>query len=272
MRTSLGEFDAILRHRKDSDDGQPVDGRRLALPDFLFDQSGGLPTGEQDRSLARVRYKGWIGADGQLDQQWQEITDVLGRASVWAFLEVGGDGQAWSRALVAVRRNTARMVLIDERTAHVDEVRPDAPWPALVGCLPARPAAQGAQVTVDGAAWSAASSAAAQFLADGGDGIALTYELRQRDVPDADARAVGAMLREAGPVSARMTVAIRDANDEVRPLRQAIRVRHTPTGRVAEVPRGREVLLTPADDQLLAQSLQDCVDGLVERFQVATSS
>jgi hypothetical protein len=272
MRTSLGEFDAILRHRRESDDGEPVDGRHLALPDFLFDQSGRLPGGEHDRSLARVRYKGWIGPDGQLDQQWQEITDVLGRASVWAFLEVAGNGEQWSRAMVAVRRNSARMVVLDQRNAHVDEARPDAPWPALVGCLPARPAAEGSAITVDGPTWSAASSAAAQFLADGGDGIALTYELRQRDVPDADARAVGAMLREAGPVSARMTVAIRDARDEVRPLRQAIRVRHTPTGRVAEVPRGREVVLTPADDQLLAQTLQDCVEELVERYEVAAPS
>lgn len=272
MRTSLGEFDAILRHRQQADSGTLGDGRRLALPEFLLDQAGELPSGEVDRSQARVRYKGWIGPDGQLDQQWQEITDVLGHASVWAFLEIGGSGQSWSRAAVAVRRNSAYMVVLDDRTAHIDEVRPDAPWPALVGCLPERPASEGSASTVPSSAWSSASSAAAQFLADGGDGIALTYELRQRDVPDDEARAIGTLMRAAGPVIARMTVAIRDAHDEVRPARQAIRVRHTPSGRLAEVPKqphGREILLTPADDALLTQSLQDHVNGLVERFEVA---
>ena len=272
MRTSLGEFDAVLRHRQQSGDApDEPGGRRLALPEFLLDQASELPSGERDRSLARVRYKGWVREDGQLDPQWQEITDVLGRASVWGFLEVDGADEGWSRAVVAVRRNSAFMVVLDERSAHVDEIRPDAPWPALVGCLPVRSAAEGQPVAVDASAWSAANAAATHFLADGGDGIALTYELRQRDVPDEDARAVGAMMREAGPVIARMTTAIRDAHDEVRPARQAVRVRHAPSGRIAEVPRPqREVLLTPADDALLAQSLQEHVDVLVERFEVGT--
>lgn len=265
MRSGVREFGAVVRHAKRLK--RTSAGRPFLLPAFLDEdvQSGGAQ--ELADADAQARAKGWIRQDGQLDRRWAEITDSLGYASAWGFLHVHFSDGEDIRAVVTVRRGSAFLLDMRGDSIVIDQVRPDAPWPALLGCLPDAEAAELERFVLARSAWDEAVSASRHFLADPGDGIAFSYELRHRGVPKEDASSLGGLIRSRDGHS-RLAVALRDADDVVRDG-PTIGVWDTPSGRVAAlpgVPDAERVTVAAADDVLLIRTLQQQLDDLFSRY------
>lgn len=269
MRSGLREFGAVVRQAKrlKRNPAGPLSGRPFLLPAFLDEDVESAGAEERAHADAAARAEGWIRQDDHLDRRWAEITDSLGYASAWGFLHVHyADGED-IRAVITVRRGSAFRLEIRGESVTIDEIRPDAPWPALLGCLPDATAAEGEPFVLSRPAWDGAVSAARHFLADQGDGIALSYELRHRGVPAEEASSLGGMIRSRDGHS-RLAIALRDAGDVVR-NGPTIGVWDTPSGRLAAlpgVPDEERTTVAPADEVLLIKTLQEQLDELFGRF------
>ncbi|GAA0521422.1 hypothetical protein GCM10011581_12000 [Saccharopolyspora subtropica] len=195
------------------------------------------------------------------DSRWDELADGLRRASVFGFVEVTGGPER--RAVVAVgNRHAARMVVADG-TVTAKEIRPDAPWPALVGVLPDMAAAEGCEVTVPTRVLAEARAEATRRTEQRVDWLA--YELKLRQVPPDDARAISDLMRRADGMAARFTVGLRAASGALRIGPLAVEVHHAPTGRVAVIPESPDdtyCMVAPADAYLLGRTLQGFVEDL----------
>ncbi|GAA4857290.1 ESX secretion-associated protein EspG [Saccharopolyspora rosea] len=230
MRCSLAELNALLRDR--SADPQ--------VTEFLI---GSAPGSAAVPGGAR----------------WEAVADTVASASVFGFACVD-DGWDEMRGLVAVGRGHAVRVQVRDDSVSVEQVRPDAPWPALVGCLPDVEPAHGCEVTVPTDVLSEALEAAGWQP----DVERIALELRRRLVPSEDAQAVGELLHRADGVSARIEVALRGAG-HLLVAPSAIDVQHCATGRVAIVPESPDdtfTLVTPASAYFLGRSLQKYVEDL----------
>ncbi|MGP4019877.1 ESX secretion-associated protein EspG [Saccharopolyspora sp. 5N708] len=234
MRCSLQEFDGLLRDREV--------GAELAA--FL------VPAPRAD-------------ADRPPGEQWTKLATTLERASVFGFAQVNDSDETELRAVVAVGSGQAARVRVRGESVTAEQVRPDAPWPALVGCLPDREPADGCEVTVPTEVLAEARAAAEQRADQQVDWLA--YELKRRRVPPEDAQAVGDLMRRADGMTARLTVGLREAAGAVRTGAFAIEVRHAPSGRVAVIPESPDdtfTVVAPADAYLLGKALQEYVEGL----------
>ncbi|WP_433869497.1 ESX secretion-associated protein EspG [Saccharopolyspora sp. CA-218241] len=191
--------------------------------------------------------------------RWRRVLAVLAEAAVFGFLR-----SADLRALVAVARGAAVRIRVRAAEVVADRVRPDAPWPALVGALPAAEPATGSEVTVPTALLAEAREVAAARTDAGADWLA--YELTRRDVPADDARAIGAFLHGADR-GAELSVGLRESG-AVRRAPWRIEVRWGSAGRIAVVPESPSdtySMVTPAGPYLLGRSLQRHLDDLWQR-------
>ncbi|MCI2419958.1 ESX secretion-associated protein EspG [Saccharopolyspora sp. K220] len=243
MRCSLREFDGLLRDRAVG----------AELTSFLI-------TAPQ------------ADAAGPPDEQWADLVTTLARASVFGFAQVNDTDEAELRAVVAVGSGQAARMLVRGESVTAERVRPDAPWPALVGCLPDREPADGCEVTVPTELLSEARAEAEQRADQQVDWLA--YELKRRRVPPEDAQAVSDLLRRADGMTARLTVGLREAAGAMRTGAFAIEVHHAPSGRVAVIPESPDdtfTMVAPASAYLLGKALQEYVEdlwtGLSERTQ-----
>ncbi|MBB5155877.1 ESX secretion-associated protein EspG [Saccharopolyspora phatthalungensis] len=241
MRCSLREFDGLLR---DCEVGPEI-------AEFL---------------VAEPRAT----ADRPPEERWTELAANLARASVFGFAQVSSPGEAELRVVVAVGSGHAARVLVHGESVVVKQVRPDAPWPALVGCLPDREPADGCEVTVPTRVLADARTSAQQRGDQQVDWLA--YELKRRRVPPEDAQAVGELLRRADGMTAQLTVGLRVASGAVRRGPFAIEVLHASSGRVAVIPESPDdtfAVVAPAGAYLLSKTLQEYVEhlwtGLSER-------
>lgn len=204
-------------------------------------------------------FLGPVPAGGELpDGDWTEVLRALRTASVLGFAEVGGAEPV--RGLVAIGDGGIRVRVRDGQVT-TDVMRNDAPWPALVGCLPERQPAAGCEVTVP-----TEELAEARAECDGRepDAERFAHELRRRLVPPDDARAVADLLTCVDDFSARLSVAWRP-DGRVNHWPRHIEIRHATTGRVAIVPEAPEdgfTLVAPADTYLLSKSLQEHLEHL----------
>ncbi|MEV6226555.1 ESX secretion-associated protein EspG [Saccharopolyspora shandongensis] len=202
-------------------------------------------------------------ADGPPGGPWDELAANLARASVFGFAQVDVPGEAERRAVVAVGNGHAVRVLVQDGSVTAKEVRPDAPWPALVGCLPDREPAEGCEVTVPTRVLAEARADAEQR----GDRQVdwLAYELKRRRVPPEDAQAIGDLLRRADGMTAHLTVGLRVLSGAVRNGPFGIEVHHAPSGRSAVIPESPDdtfTVVAPAGAYLLGRTLQQYVEDL----------
>ncbi|MFC7344416.1 ESX secretion-associated protein EspG [Saccharopolyspora griseoalba] len=191
---------------------------------------------------------------------WTEVLRVLRHAAVLGFAAV--EGAEPLRGLVAIGDGGGIRVRVRGDEVSTDVMRTDAPWPALVGCLPEREPAEGCEVTVP-----TAELAEARAEADARDRDTdwLAYELRRRSVPPDDARAVADLLTRADDFQARLSVAWRPDGVLLRRWPQGIEVHHAATGRAAVIPESPDdafSLVTPADTYLLSKTLQEHLEHL----------
>ncbi|PKW19210.1 ESX secretion-associated protein EspG [Saccharopolyspora spinosa] len=234
MLCSLREFDGLLR---DSEVGPEIAAFLIAEPQAA---SAG-PRGER----------------------WAELAANLARASVFGFAQVSNPGEADLRAVVAVGNHHAARVLVRGESVTTQQVRPDAPWPALVGCLPDREPAGGCEVTVPTRVLAEARAEAAKREDRQVDWLA--YELKRRQVPPEDAQAVGDLMRRADGMTAKLSVGLRVAAGAVRSGPFEIEVHHAPTGRAALIPESPDdtfTVVAPAGAYLLGRTLQEYVESL----------
>lgn len=205
----------------------------------------------------------FLGADpvagAQPEGDWTETLRVLRYPSVLGFAEV--DGPEPLRGLVVVGEGSGVRVRVRGGEVTVDVMRPDAPWPALVGCLPEREPAEGCEVTVPTAELAEATAAA-----DARDRSTdwLAYELKRRLVPPDDARAVADLLSRTDEVTARLAVAWY-LDGALHRAPHGVDVHHAATGRAAVIPESPDdtfTLVTPADTYLLAKTLQEHLEHL----------
>ncbi|WP_158628611.1 ESX secretion-associated protein EspG [Saccharopolyspora rhizosphaerae] len=199
---------------------------------------------------------------GDVPEPVRDAARTLSRASVFGLAEVRVPDEPDLRAVVAVGEGGGVRVRVRGAEVEVEVVRPDAPWPALVGCLPKLDPAAGCEVTVptrelaEARAESAERDQAADWLA---------YELKQREVPTDDARAVADLLACADGTAARLAVAYRNGTGEFLRWRHEVEVHHSPTGRSAVIPESPDdtfTLVAPADTYLLGKTLQEYLEDL----------
>ncbi|GAB3682086.1 ESX secretion-associated protein EspG [Saccharopolyspora tripterygii] len=214
-----------------------------------------------------AEFLGVAPAPGDLPEQERDVARVLSRASVFGMAEVRAADESELRAVVAVGDGGGIRVRVRGDEVTADVVRPDAPWPALVGCLPKSEPAGGCEVTVptrelaEARAESAERDQAADWLA---------YELKQRQVPTDDARAVADLLVRADDTEAWLRVAYRDEHGGFQRWRHGIEVRHSPTGRSAVIPESPDdtfTMVAPADAYLLGKTLQEYLEDLTQSDQ-----
>ncbi|TWG08620.1 ESX secretion-associated protein EspG [Saccharopolyspora dendranthemae] len=211
-----------------------------------------------------AEFLGVAPAPGDLSEQGQEVARVLTRASVFGLAEVRVADEPELRAIVAVGDGGGIRVRARGEDVTADVVRPDAPWPALVGCLPKSEPADGCEVTVPTRELSEArvESAERDQAADW-----LAYELKQREVPTDDARAVADLLARGDGTEAWLRVAYRDEDGAFQRWRHGIEVRHSPTGRSAVIPESPDdtfTMVAPADAYLLGKTLQEYLEDLTQ--------
>ncbi|MEB3367782.1 ESX secretion-associated protein EspG [Saccharopolyspora mangrovi] len=201
---------------------------------------------------------------GEVPEHGRDVARTLSRASVFGLAEVRAPGEPELRAVVAVGDGGGVRVRVRGEEVGTDVVRPDAPWPALVACLPKLEPAEGCEVTVptrelaEARAESADRDQAADWLA---------YELKQRQVPTDDARAVADLLARDDDTEARLAVAYRAESGEFQRWRHEIEVRHSPTGRSAVIPESPDdtfTVVAPADTYLLGKTLQEYLEHLTQ--------
>lgn len=201
---------------------------------------------------------------GDVPEQGPEVSRTLSRASVFGLAEVRVPDEPELRAVVAVGDGGGIRVQVRGEEVTTEVVRPDAPWPALVACLPKREPAEGCEVTVptrelaEARAESADRDQAADWLA---------YELKQREVPIDDARAVADLLARADGTEAWLAVAYRAGSGEFQRWRHTIEIRHSPTGRSAVIPESPDdtfTMVAPADAYLLGKTLQEYLEDLTQ--------
>jgi len=190
---------------------------------------------------------------------WIEALRALRHATVLGFVEVGGSAPL--RGLVAIGDGSGIRVRVRGEEVTTEVMRTDAPWPALVGCLPEREPAEGCEVTVP-----TAELAEARAEVDSRDRETdwLAYELKRRLVPPDDARAAADLLTRADDFDARLSVGWRP-DGALHRWAQGIDVHHAATGRAAVIPEspdGTFTLVTPADTYLLATTLQEHLEHL----------
>jgi ESAT-6 protein secretion system EspG family protein len=235
MQCSLREFDALLR----GGDVVPE------IAAFLVEEP------QED-------------ADAPRDEQATELVANLARASVFGFARVSSPGEAAGlRAVVAVGSGHAARVRVQGESVTAERVRPDAPWPALVGCLPDREPAEGCEVTVPTAELAEARAEAERREDRQVDWLA--YELKRRRVQPEDARAVGELLQRGDGMTAWLTVGLRAPSGAVRTGPFAVEVHHAPSGRVAVIPEFPDdtfTVVAPAGAYLLGKTLQEYVEHL----------
>lgn len=197
---------------------------------------------------------------GQLPEgDWSEPLRALAQATVFGFAEV--DGPQPVRGVVAVGDGAGVRVRLLGDEVHTDVMRADAPWPALVGCLPECEPAAGCEVTVPTIEFTEARAAAATRSPQS-DG--LEVELRRRLVPPDDARAVAELMARADEITATLSVAWRP-NGTLHRWPHRITVHHAPAGRVAVIPESPDdtfTIVAPADAYLLSKTLQEYLEHL----------
>ncbi len=201
---------------------------------------------------------------GEVSDQWREVASTLSRASVFGLAEVRVPDDFELRAVVAVGDGGGVRVRVRGEDVTAEVVRPDAPWPALVACLPKREPAEGCEVTVPTRELAEARAEAAERdqAADW-----LAYELKQREVPTDDARAVADLLARADDTEARLSVAYRGGGGAFQRWRHGIEIRHSPTGRSAVIPESPDdtfTMVAPADTYLLGKTLQEYLEDLTQ--------
>ncbi|CAM01261.1 ESAT-6 protein secretion system EspG family protein [Saccharopolyspora erythraea NRRL 2338] len=204
----------------------------------------------------------------RLEARWQDVLTALAGGSVYGFLRIIDPGADETRVLVAVERGTAVRIVVRGEEVAADQVRPDAPWPALTGALPEAQAAEGSEVTLPSRILAEARAEAAGRGDDQVDWLA--YELRLREVPPDDARAVGALLRQSDQVTARIGIALCRSDGTLLRAPSEIEVLHSPTGRVAvvpEVPDDTYAMVTPASSFALGRALQHYTEVLWEQAE-----
>jgi hypothetical protein len=262
MHCSFWEFEAMLRHEMSRQDRSTFDALEFLIARGDPSERPDDPTAHAEAD-ASARAKGWIEPSGRLNDRWYEIVNAIAHGSVYGFLRIDDPDGDETRAIVAVTRGMAVRVVVRGESVTIDEIRPDAPWPALLGCLPEAEPAEGSEVTVPTAILTEARSEAEQRQDEQVDWIA--YELKLRQVPAEDAQAVGALLRRANQVTAQVTVALREADGALRRGPFAIDVHHALSGRAAVMPESPEnvyTMVTPADAFMIGKALQQYVEDL----------
>jgi hypothetical protein len=258
VRCGLEEFWAIVEYeRQRHAAGRGAEPHRaFDVPEFVTD---GLPqSGEADPARAEgetsAREQGWITPGGQLDDRWHEIIITLAHGEVYGFARITDPDAAEIRAVVAIRRGSAFRIVIRGEEVHIDEIRPDAPWPALVACLPKKDRAEGRSVTIPSA-----------VLAKAERDSWLAYDVHARQVPPDDAQSVAELTEMADQMSAQITIALRGADGTLHVGPYVVDVHHAPSGRVAVLPQlpvGSRTTVTPADRSLIVEALQEYLDDL----------
>ncbi|MDI2032828.1 ESX secretion-associated protein EspG [Saccharopolyspora sp. TS4A08] len=209
-----------------------------------------------------AEFLGVAGLSGEPPEHGEEVARSLARASVFGLAEVKVPGETELRALVAVGDGGGVRVRVLGEEVTTEVVRPDAPWPALVACLPKREPSEGCEVTVP-TRELAEARADATDRDEGADWLA--YELTQREVPADDARAVADLLARGDDTEARLAVAYRDEDGGFHRWRHEIEIRHSPTGRSAVIPESPDdtfTMIAPADTYLLGKTLQEYLEDL----------
>ncbi|GAA2801483.1 ESX secretion-associated protein EspG [Saccharopolyspora taberi] len=227
MRCSSGEFDALVRR------GVHRPGPRAAVAQLIGRELSGFP-----------------GMPYRLEPRWNDVLSALAGGSVFGFAAIGAD----TRVLVAVARELAARVQVRGDSVTADLIRPDAPWPALTGVLPAAEPAAGSEVTVPTA-----------ILAEARESPEIARELRRREVPDDDARDLEALLTRADGFTARIEVALCEGDEPLRRVGSTIEVHHSKTGRVAVIPEAPDdtyTMVAPADAFVIGRALQHHLDTL----------
>lgn len=253
MRCSFWEFETLVLHEQLRRGGP----ERRPLPNVLAFLIGGSGPAASD-----PRAPGWIKPDSRIHAQWQEILTTLLQGSAYGFVSVSDPDAEDVRAVVAVKSGFAVRVVVRGEQVDFTMVRPDAPWPALAAVLPKAAVGDSSEVTVPGRVLAEARAEAARHQDHQVDWIA--YELRALQVPAEDAQAVGALLRKADQVTARITVAIGE-DGVLRGGPVAIEVHHAPSGRVAVVPEppdGTYTMVTPADTVVIVEAVHRYIEDL----------
>ncbi|SFS32099.1 ESX secretion-associated protein EspG [Saccharopolyspora flava] len=209
-----------------------------------------------------AEFLGATGASGEPPEDGEDVARALANASVFGLAEVRVPGESELRAVVAVGDGGGVRVRVLGEEVTTDVVRPDAPWPALVACLPKREPSEGCEVTLPTRELAEARAESAD-RDEGADWLA--YELKQREVPADDARAAADLLARGDDTEARLAVAYRDGSGGFRRWRHEIEVRHSPTGRSAVIPESPDdtfTMIAPADAYLLGKTLQEYLEDL----------
>lgn len=276
VRCSFWELGAVVRHERQRHDAGKVRGplgqRKFRVPAFLTSRDSGLPQPEDPAALladaeAAVRGRGWIEQDGQLSDQAYEIVSALVHGESCGFLQIGDPGADEVRVMVASHNSLAFRVILEREDVLIDEVTPDAAWRSLASCLPEVEAAEGRAVSVPSQVLGEASAEAEQHRGEQDQWLA--YELRRRDVPTADAEAVGAFNRMADRTTMQIAVAVREKDGTMHIGPHAINMHHAPSGRVAmypQLPSGATTTIGPADAELVAATTRQYLDALRQQL------
>ncbi|MER7014734.1 ESX secretion-associated protein EspG [Saccharopolyspora sp. NPDC000359] len=265
MECSYWEFGAIVRHEKARHDaGAATAPGRFDIPAFLTSRDSGLdqpadPNAVLEAAEDSVRAKGWID-HGRLNDEWYEIVSALVHGHSLTYLYLTEPGQPETRAMAAVSNLAFRIIMRGEEV-WIDEVAASAAERSVVECLPDANPANGRGVLVPAEVLAAAALEAENHKADQGDWIA--YELGQAGISRDDALEVGGLVNLADRVIGQFNVVSRGAHGRNRVAPWAVTVHHNSTGRVAQIPQppdGVEVLVTPGEADLIADSLRSYHD------------
>lgn len=274
-RCSFWELGAVVRHEKQRHDAGKVRGplgqRKFRVPSFLTSRDSGLPAPDDPAALladaeASVRRRGWVESDGQLSDQAYEIVSTLVHGESCAFLQIGDPGADEVRVMVASHDRLAFRVIMEREDVLIDEIAPSAAWKSLTACLPEMAPAEGGPVSVSSVTLAEAGAEAEQHR--GEQDRWLAYELRRRDVPAADAEAIGAFNRMADRTTMQLAVAVREQDGTMHIGPHAIDMHHAPSGRVAMYPRlpqGTNTVLGPAEPERVANTAKRYLDQLREQ-------
>lgn len=273
MECSFWEFGAIVRHEKARHEAGLVSAaeaqRKFDIPVFVFARNSGLTQPEDPQATLQAatdgaRASGWIGRNGQLNDQWYEIVSALVYGRSFGYLYLAAPDEDETRVMVTATPGLAFRLMFRGDRVWIDEIRRDAAEQALVACLPDVGPAAGRGVRLPTAVLEAAGDEAENHQADQGDWIA--YELGQAGIPAEDAKMAGALSKLGDRVTGHFNIGVREPNGTPRLAPWAITVHHSPSGRVARIPQpplGDQTLLTPASNSTVATALRSYRDELV---------
>lgn len=232
-----------------------------APPVLLAWRNHATPPPDPEQALhdagARLRTRRLISPTGMLDDQLTGILVLFAHAGTEVDLRFSTAPGSEVRAGVVIRGNHAARVVLEGDRVWLDRLWVSEALRALVGVLPAVPAARGQTVNLPQADYQAALAEAAD---NGATEQAVIAALRSRGFSSDQARNLVGLVGNERRLYGKFGTAARDRDGRRHRHPHVVQVIDGPTGRAALYLRGTYLVAAPADGGLLARVLGEMVE------------